>query len=80
MEPGKKSYGAIVGSIIIIVILVLGGLYIWQTKVKQMQMEKAKALQQAQAIQAEYLKELKSLEQDINSTDTSTGVEASKIQ
>mgnify|MGYP001564714180 CR=1 FL=1 len=32
MEPEKKSNGALIGSIIIIIILVLGGIYIWQSK------------------------------------------------
>jgi len=36
MEQGdKKSNGALVGSIIIIIILVVGGIYIWQSKVKK---------------------------------------------
>ncbi len=34
MEPNqdKKSYGALIGSVIIIVILVLGGIYFWMSK------------------------------------------------
>ncbi|MBP6865936.1 MAG: hypothetical protein KBC12_00100 [Candidatus Pacebacteria bacterium] len=34
MEPTqeKKSYGALIGSVIIIVILVLGGIYFWMSK------------------------------------------------
>lgn len=34
MEPtqDKKSYGALVGSVIIIVLLVLGGIYFWMSK------------------------------------------------
>jgi len=34
MEPEKKSHGALIGSIIIIIILIIGGLYIWQSRVK----------------------------------------------
>lgn len=30
MEPDKKSYGALVGAIIIIVILLIGGVYLFQ--------------------------------------------------
>ncbi len=34
MEPNqeKKSYGALIGSVVIIVILVLGGIYFWMSK------------------------------------------------
>ncbi|HEY4477692.1 MAG TPA: hypothetical protein VJB09_00245 [Candidatus Paceibacterota bacterium] len=34
MEPNqeKKSYGALIGSVIIIVILILGGIYFWISK------------------------------------------------
>ena len=35
MEPEQKSNGALIGSIIIIVILVLGGVYLWQNKMKE---------------------------------------------
>lgn len=31
MEPEKKSNGALIGLIVIIIILILGGIYIWQT-------------------------------------------------
>jgi heme/copper-type cytochrome/quinol oxidase subunit 4 len=34
MESEKKSNGALVGSIIIIIILVIGGIYMWQSKIK----------------------------------------------
>ena len=80
MEPEKKSHGALIGAIIVIVILIIGGLYVWQTKVKQLQLQKAAALQAAQALQAQYMADLKDLEQNINSTDTATGVEAEKIK
>jgi len=35
MESEKKSSGALIGSIIIIVILLIGGIYTWQLKVKE---------------------------------------------
>ncbi|MDP2788651.1 MAG: hypothetical protein Q8O46_01160 [bacterium] len=34
MEPEQKSNGALVGSIIVIIILILGGLYFLKTKVE----------------------------------------------
>jgi len=80
MEPEKKSRGALIGSIIIIVILVIGGIYIWQTKVKQMQLEKEKAQMEAQAIQAQNLQELNALEQELNSIDANVDVDVNSIQ
>lgn len=32
MEPEKKSSGALIGSAIIIIILIVGGIYLWQKK------------------------------------------------
>lgn len=34
MEPEKKSNGALVGLIIIVIILIVGGIYVWQMKSK----------------------------------------------
>lgn len=35
MEPEQKSNGALVGLIIIIIILVLGGIYLWKSNTKE---------------------------------------------
>ena len=80
MEPEKKSHGALIGSIIIIIILIIGGIYVLQTKVKNMKLEQQKAKMEAAAINAANLNELKTLEQDLNSTDVSTGVDAETIK
>ena len=76
MEPEKKSNGALVGSIIIIIILIVGGIYIWQSKVKN-------ALEQ-KSIQSENLaptdeEELNSLEQDLNTVNTNIDVNVDTI-
>ena len=34
-EEIKKSNGAFIGSIIIIIILIIGGIYIWQAEIKK---------------------------------------------
>ncbi len=34
MEPEQKTNGALIGSIIIVVILILGGLYLWRVNIK----------------------------------------------
>ncbi|MBI5139544.1 hypothetical protein HZA26_02970 [Candidatus Nomurabacteria bacterium] len=35
MEPEEKSNGALVGSFIIIIILILGGIYVWQKSLQE---------------------------------------------
>jgi uncharacterized protein HemX len=80
MEPQKKSQGALIGSIIIIIILIIGGIYIWQIKIKEMKAEQQRVQMQAAAINAANLNELKTLEQDINNTDTTVDVNVDKIQ
>ncbi len=80
MEKDKKTYGALIGSIIIIVILIIGGIYVWQTKVKEMKLEQQRIQMQADAINAAYLNEIKTLEQNIKNTDTTIDVNADNIK
>jgi len=74
MEPEteKKSNGALIGSIIIVVILVIGGIYVWQSKVKT-------TLEQKQQITPADTEELNTLEQDLNSVDTNVDVDINNI-
>jgi uncharacterized protein HemX len=77
MEPEKKSNGALVGLVIILIILIIGGIYIWQSKVKN-------ALEGQQNNQAENLapadsNELDALEQELNSTDTNIDVDVEAV-
>lgn len=37
METERKTSGAFFGLIIIIIILVIGGIYIWQSQIKRME-------------------------------------------
>ena len=82
MEPEKKSNGALIGSIIIIVILIIGGIYIWQTNVKELQQQKQQQEQQVKTtkVDSTTLKEIDTLGQEISSTDTSVGVSVDSIQ
>jgi hypothetical protein len=83
MEPTieKKSNGALIGSIIIVLILIIGGIYVWMNEVKQptipeQQNTVENSEEQAAAIKA--YDELTILEQEINNTnnaDTSVDVE-----
>lgn len=76
MEPNKKSNGALIGSIIIILILVIGGIYIWQSKtVKEAEMKK---IQEENLMQLE-ANELKALEQYLNETDTEINIDLNNI-
>ena len=80
METEKKSHGALIGSIIIIVILLIGGVYIWQSKMKNAIKEKTQQEQSANAEAAITDNELNTLEQDINSIDTAVDVDIDKVQ
>ncbi|KKQ31564.1 MAG: hypothetical protein US45_C0042G0002 [Candidatus Nomurabacteria bacterium GW2011_GWA1_37_20] len=78
MEPEKKSNGSLVGLVVIIIILIIGGIYIWLSNQKlpntlqnsQTQSEST-ANQDAAALDA--------LELDAEATDTSTGVDVDAI-
>ena len=72
MEPETKSSGASVGLVIIIIILIVGGLYTWQSS--QNRLEK---MQDSQV--GENSEELNSLEAELDATDTSTGVDVETV-
>lgn len=76
MDQEKKSNGALVGSIIIIIILIIGGIYVWQTNIKNALEQKR--IQEENVTPADTT-ELNTLEQDINSTDTNVGVDVNTI-
>jgi ABC-type Na+ efflux pump permease subunit len=76
MEPEKKSNGALVGSIIIIIILIAGGIYIWQTKVQKALEEKK--FQEENVVPLD-TNELNTLEEDLNTTDTTIDVDVNAI-
>ena len=80
MESEKKSHGALIGSIIIIIILIIGGIYIWQTKVKEIKLTQQKAQMEAEAINTTNLNELNSLQEDLNTTDTDLGIDVENVQ
>lgn len=74
MEPEKKSDGALVGLIIIVIILIIGGIYIWQSKTARAPIQSETA-----APNDENLVELNSLEADLETIDTDTGVDANAV-
>ena len=76
MEPEKKSNGALIGSVIIIIILIIGGIYIWQSKVKSA-LEQKKV--QSEAITPMDANALDALEQDFGTTDTNIDIDVNTI-
>lgn len=83
MEPDKKSSGVSVGLIVIIIILVIGGIYVWQTnKVSnEAAMQKLNEAQnQSDTVTTQDSTDLNSLEQDLNTADTDIGVDINTIE
>ena len=74
MEPEKKSNGALVGLVIIVIILIAGGIYIWQAN-----KDAIKNPLQSEAVTSTDGDELNALELDANATDTSTGVDVNAV-
>ncbi|MBI3305833.1 hypothetical protein HYZ82_01715 [Candidatus Nomurabacteria bacterium] len=72
MEPEKKSNGAFIGLIVIIIILVIGGIYIWQSN--------KDTSQESGGVTENDSIELSNLEAELDTTDTSTGVDASTVE
>ena len=80
METEKKSHGALIGSLIIVLILLIGSIYIWQSKVKEVIEEKNK---KEEAIDPENLEtslELNIPEEEINNIDTNIGIGIDKVE
>lgn len=75
MEEDTKTNGAFVGLVIIILILVIGGIYVWQMKIKEIARIKA----QNEAQMAEQANIISALEQDIENIDTDIGVDANTV-
>ena len=73
MEPEKKTNGALVGLVIIIIILVVGGIYIWMSN-----QTTPETTPQENVVEND-TNELNSLETEIENTDTSTGVDANAV-
>ena len=74
MEPEKKSNGAFLGLIIIIVVLVAGGIYIWLSNQKA-----AEELLQSETVTNQDSAALDALEQDLNTTDTNIDVDLEAV-
>jgi uncharacterized protein HemX len=77
MEPDKKSTsGALLGLIVIVIILVVGGIYVWQSKVKQMEQDKL----QNSALTQEDTKALDALQQEAGAVNANVGVDVNSVK
>jgi uncharacterized protein HemX len=72
MEPEKKSNGAFIGLAIIVIILIIGGIYAWQSKVN---LEK-----QNETLSVEDENTVETLDQDLNTLETDLGVDVNAIE
>ena len=72
MEPEKKSNGAFIGLTVIIIILIIGGIYIWQSNKKTTSNEET--VNSADSV------ELSNLEADLNAADINTGVDVNSVE
>ncbi len=78
MEPEKKSNGALVGLVVIIIILILGGVYMW--RVNKNNTGDVNNIYNTSPVTDKDALDLNSLEADLESADTSTGVDVNKVE
>lgn len=77
MEPEKKSNGALVGLVVIVLILVIGGVYIWYTNKENLEISTPQT--QPEAVSDQDAAALNALELEAENMDTSTGVDAEVV-
>ena len=80
MEPEKKSNGALIGLAIIVIILIIGGIYMWQTQgqgSKQDLNQDTEQTQSGAAVTTQDSTDLNNLDKDLESVDTN--IDASVI-
>lgn len=80
MEPEKKSSGALVGLVVIIIILIIGGIYIWMSRQEALpNLENTQAQSEAPVTNQDSAA-LDALEQESNSLDANAGVDVNAVQ
>ncbi len=79
MEPEKKSNGALVGLIIIVIILVLGGAYLWFTKSKMTTNEEVNS-RTTSPVTTQDSSALDALQNDLNISDTNIDVDVNAVK
>ncbi len=74
MEPDKKSNGALIGLIIIIFLLVVGGIYVWQSNKDALQKTPTPVVTEEDST------ELNTLEASLETTDTNIGANVNEVE
>lgn len=77
MEPEKKANGAFVGLVVIIIILVIGGIYIWQSNKNTLGEKQSSA--DSEAVADQDSADLDALELEAEAIDTTTGVDLNTV-
>ena len=72
MDQDKSTNGAFLGLTVIIIILIIGGIYIWQAN-------KNVLIKQSESITNEDTTQLDTLGTEIQNTDTSVGVDTNSL-
>ena len=74
MEPEKKSNGALVGLIIIILLLVVGGVYVWQSNKETSPAIEATVITDGDST------DLEMMEASLETTDTNIGIDVTEVE
>lgn len=77
MEPEKKSNGALVGLIVIVIILVVGGIYIWRNKNAA---EKTNGMAVPGAVTNQDSDEVNTLEKDLEAENADIDVNVDAVE
>lgn len=77
MEPEKKTSGALVGLVVIIIILVVGGVYIWLSNKDSVNSSPSDT--QSEAVTSQDASALNALELEAGSVDSETGVDVDSV-
>ncbi|MES3032033.1 MAG: hypothetical protein V4699_02195 [Patescibacteria group bacterium] len=78
MEPEQKSNGALVGLVVIIILLVVGGIYIWLSN-KKAQEELQNTQTQLETLTEQDAAALDALDQESGTTETDVGVDVNTV-
>ncbi|HEV7702522.1 MAG TPA: hypothetical protein VGO63_03735 [Candidatus Paceibacterota bacterium] len=78
MEPEVKSNGALIGLVIVVLILIIGGIYMWQVN-KNADMAPDTTIGQNSYVTDQDAASVDQLDKDAESVDSSTGVDVNAV-
>lgn len=80
MEPEKKSNGALVGLVVVVIILIIGGIYMWQKNKNNIETPTdTLAGISAEALTSQDAAAIDALDQEAESTDAEAGVDVEAV-